>query len=133
MQGQTRSNSTKTFRENQSGRNTLSQYDKNLGKLVPKDHRAVESVTSGPWEVFKEARETERASWKGQTIQKAMTSEGTQGPSHLELLGAERELEILTLLKWLASSTLLTSELLSAWSHIIGTKKQNDPNLATHQ
>lgn len=89
-------------------------------------------MTSGPWEVFKEARETERASWKGQTIQKAMTSEGMQGPSHLELLGAEQELEILTLLKWLASSTLLTSELLSAWSHITGTKKQNDPNLATH-
>lgn len=96
MNGVSQSNSTKTFRKNQGGRNTLSQNDKNLGKLVPKDHRAVESVTSGPWEVFKEARETERASWKGQTIQRAMTSEGIQGPSHLELLGAEQELEILT-------------------------------------
>lgn len=42
------------------------------------------------------------------------------------------ELEILTLLKWLASSTLLASEPLSAWSRITGTKKQNYLNLATH-
>lgn len=85
------SNSTKIFRKSQGGRNTLSQYDKNLGKLVSKDHRAVESVTSEPWKVFKkaekEAGKTERVSWKSQTIQGVMTSESRQGPSHLELLG----------------------------------------------
>ena len=69
----------------------MSQYNKNLGKLVSKDHRAVESVTSEPWKVFKkaekEAGKTERVSWKSQTIQGVMTSESRQGPSHLELLG----------------------------------------------